>query len=65
MYRAAYYARDGFSLQINLLEKVKSPAAWAGKSVAWRHMKMAKEMLVVDFHGKLTQGFHPILSHPI
>jgi len=19
----------------------------------------------VDFHGKLTQGFHPILSHPI
>ena len=21
--------------------------------------------VVVDFHGKLTQGFHPILSHPI
>ena len=21
--------------------------------------------LIVDFHGKLTQGFHPILSHPI
>ena len=34
MYRAAYYARDGFSLQINLLEKVKSPAARAMKPVA-------------------------------
>ena len=23
------------------------------------------ELEFVDFHGKLTQGFHPILSHPI
>ena len=56
MYRAAYYARGGFSLQINLLEKVKSPAAWAGKSVAWRHMKMAKEILI-PFTGRNAADF--------
>ena len=26
---------------------------------------LTTEQLSVDFHGKLTQGFHPILSHPI
>ena len=36
------------------------PSLWAAvESIA------PKIGCVVDFHGKLTQGFHPILSHPI
>ena len=39
-----------------------------GVYVGWRGLSASVEPfkeLSVDFHGKLTQGFHPILSHPI